>query len=159
MSAKQIISDYHDIDYPTRGSKYTIEQRQYAAYLYLMWGTTKKIAQEMGIPKNTIGEWTRQDWWEQLTTKLRLEKKDEIDSTLTRVTDKLTGAIENKVDNPDDISLRDLTTTYGILFDKQRLLRNEPTSIKGGVTNDQLESLKAQFESLVGQTIEGERVD
>ena len=147
-------------DLPTAGSKYTNEQRVNAAYLYLIHGNLNKLSKYTQIPQRTLFDWTKSDWWPQLINRLRLEKKDEIDSALTRVTDKAIRALEDKLDEPDDISVVELSKVYGIMFDKQRLIRNEPTSISSNsVTSDQLKQLKDQFEKLAGKTIDGERVD
>ena len=86
--------------------------------------------------------------------------------------DKAGQVIEDKLENGDPIvfqgelmtdkkpvSAKDAAWIYGVLFDKQRLNRNEPTSISNNVSSDELNKLKAQFEQLSGKTIPGERLD
>lgn len=141
------------------GSKYTHEQRIEVVGTYLVYGNLNKVAELLNIPRRTLTDWKNTDWWQELITKVRQQKEDEIDSTLTRITTRAAQAIENKLENEDDYSIVDAAKVYGIMFDKQRLLRNQPTSITSGVTNDQLLDLKAQFEKLAGKTIEGERVE
>ena len=156
--SQEINQSYYDIEIPSFGSKYTNEQRINAAYLFLLLGNLNKVSNETNIPQKTLWDWSKTEWWQHLTTKLRIEKQDEIDSTLTRVTDRAMQAIENKLENEDDYSIVEAAKVYGIMFDKQRLLRNQPTSISSNVSNDALKALKAQFEALAGKTIEGETI-
>jgi len=50
-------------DMVDRGSKYTDEQRRYAAAQYAVTGTLRSIEKETGIPNQTLSDWKGSDWW------------------------------------------------------------------------------------------------
>ena len=110
------------------GSKYTDDQRKQAAMQYAVDGLLSKIEQEQGIPQQTLSDWKQTEWWVEIVSEVRLEKEGELDAKLTRL-------IDNSYDHALD-ELENGNVTYSqaliggsIAFDKQRILRNLPTSI------------------------------
>ena len=125
------------------GSKYSNEQRTHAALVYLTYGNLNKTSRAVNIPQRTLEDWTKTEWWRELTTKLREEKKDEFDAGFTRIIDKTIKTIENQLDS-GEVKARDAATIMGITFDKRQVLNNQPTSITG--KSQDISKLQAQFE-------------
>ena len=125
------------------GSKYTDEDRRRAAVEYLIIGNMQKVSDSTGIPRKTLSDWKQSEWWEGLVADLRREKGEELDANLTKLIDSAFDQAQDRVDNGDyrvnkegklfrvPMGGRDLVIAGATVYDKQRLHRNEPTSIKG----------------------------
>ncbi len=125
--------------------------------LFLTFGNVTKTAEAANIPQRTLYDWTKTEWWAELITRFREEKKHELDANLSRIVNKCTQTIENKLEN-DEVSARDAAMIMGITFDKRQVLNNQPTSISGKSID--ISALQGKFEEfLQTKTIEGERVD
>ena len=61
----------------TRGSKYSDDQRIAAAVLYAAKGTYSAVIREQDIPKSTLSNWSKTDWWDDVLVQVRTEKSDE----------------------------------------------------------------------------------
>ena len=138
-----------------QGSKYSDEERRQAVVEYLVTGNMAKVSANTGIPETTLSDWRRTEWWEQLSVEIRSEKGAELDAKMTRLIDSSFDQVQDRIDSGDFVlnkegelvrkpmSGRDLVTTGAIVYDKQRLHRNEPTSIQG--KSEGLEALKEKF--------------
>ena len=125
------------------GSKYSDEDRRKAVVEYVVTGNMKLVAERTGIPRTTLVGWKKSDWWVQLMDAVRLEKGAEFDANLTKLMDAAFEQAQDRVENGDyrvgkdgklirvPMSGRDLVIAGATVYDKQRLHRNEPTSIKG----------------------------
>ena len=124
-----------------RHSNYTPEQIAQAALVYAIEGACTRVETITGIPERTVNDWTHQDWWPALIDQARAAKQDEIDAGLQRIQDKAIKATEDRLENGDyimgkdgqllrkPVSARDAAIVTAVAFDKQRILRNLPTSI------------------------------
>ncbi len=146
-----------------QGSKYTDDQRKQAAMQYAVDGLLSKIEQEQGIPQQTLSDWKQTEWWVEIVSEVRLQKEGELDAKLTKL-------IDNSYDHALD-ELENGNVTYSqalvggsIAFDKQRILRNQPTSITANQDNRaMLEVCKDLYKSMldhrVVSTQHGTKVD
>jgi hypothetical protein len=144
----------------TPGSQYTDEDRRTAAAHYVLLGNASKVSELTNIPRTTLHDWTKNDWWLELTESIRKEKSDEIDAGITRILDASTAALEDRIKNGDDVITkdgthdrqlmkgRDLATVFGITFDKRQIIRNLPTSIKAESTDSRLNMLAEKVREL-----------
>jgi hypothetical protein len=123
-------------------SKYSAEQKVAAAMSYVKTGNSKWASQLCGIPDETIRWWKASaSWWPDAITKCRRLKRDDLDGACNAIIDKALNKIEDAVENGETIvsrdgnliqkpvSARDLTIIAATLFDKQNLIRGEPTSL------------------------------
>lgn len=138
------------------------DTRVRAVALYQIYGNMNKVADILGMPSGTLRRWKSEDWWEDVTKKIRAEKNEEIDAKMTKIIEKAFETVENRLENGDTIidktgderlvpiKLRDAVYTADKLIDKRNLLRGEPTRIteNQNVTN-RLEQLKEQFKRFV----------
>ena len=127
----------------TQGSKYTDEDRRRAVVEYFVTGNMKRVAKRTGIPRTTLNDWKKSEWWDEAVVKVRHEKGEEFDAKLTRLIDSSFEQAQDRVENGDyrvnkegkpfrvPMTGRDLVIAGATVYDKQRLHRNEPTSIKG----------------------------
>lgn len=165
------------------GSQYTDEQRRQAIVEYAVQGSIPQTAKNVGIPERTLYDWKKKDWWEDSVAEIREQNKDLIDAQLEQLAIKGFQAMAERIEHGDayigkeiqkdaetgaeklvevvkykPVSLRDLSTASGIAYDKMRLHRNQPTSIKAESTDDRLNSLAEKVRELQGGmvTIEGE---
>jgi hypothetical protein len=146
------------------GSQYSQEIKLQAAGNYLITGNFQTVADQLNIPRRTLTDWSKSEWWQEAITAIRLEKGDELDVLLTNAVFKGVNNAVERLDKGDflkydddnqeviykPVSAKDSATTAAILFDKRQILRNQPTSISNNIGNDQLLDLKAQFEQLAG---------
>ena len=126
-----------------QGSKYTDEDRQRVALEFLITGNMKRVAENTGIPRTTLLGWKKTEWWDELVVKLRHEKGEEFDAKLTKLIDASFEQAQDRVENGDyrvnkegelirvPMGGKELVITGATVYDKQRLHRNEPTSISG----------------------------
>ena len=144
----------------SQGSKYTDEDRQRALVEYSIVGHVPTIAKTLNIPERTLKDWKQKDWWVDELAKVRLENKDLIDAKLTGLVVSGFEAMQDRMTLGDHhltkdgdivrvpVKLRDAATASGIAFDKLRLIRNEPTSIKAESTDSRLNQLAEKVREL-----------
>lgn len=137
---------YPDIEIPTQGSRYTYQERYQAAVYYLVYGNSKKVSQLTGISISTLCTWFQSTWWQQLTDKLKIEKRAQFQAGFTRLIDKSIDEIEKQLDN-QEVKALDAAKIMGIAFDKRQLLNHEPTSIQG--KSSTINDLQHEFERFI----------
>lgn len=145
----------------SQGSKYTDDIRLQAIGAYVVTGSQTATAKETNIPRTTISQWSKQEWWLRELVKVRHEKQDELDAQLTGYIEKAFKSVGSRLDKGDayikkdgkigykPVSCRDSATVGGIMYDKRALLRNMPTTITANTGSDKLLKLQAKFEELV----------
>ena len=57
----------------SRGSKYSDKQRRAAVLAYSECGCLATVSESTGIPRKTLGDWVRSEWWDQQLTEVRQE--------------------------------------------------------------------------------------
>jgi len=112
------------------GSQYTDDQRHNAVIVFLTLGNVNKVSQAIGIPQRTLYDWTKQEWWLDLITRYREEKRQELDANFTRIVESCSQTIEKQLEI-GAVSARDAATILGITFDKRQILNLQPTTISG----------------------------
>ena len=118
-----------------QGSKYTDDIRTEAAIQYAIKGNLSQIGRDLDIPKATVCEWSKQEWFVDTVHQVRTQNQDSHISRYHALTDKALTKAETALDElQDDLSAGDikaLVVTAATATDKSRLLMNQPTSIKG----------------------------
>lgn len=138
-----------------QGSKYTDQDRQYVALLFVTYGNLQKVSDLSGIARTTLHYWKQSDWWNDLINYVRLEKKEELNANYQRLLDKTVKVIEKQLDT-DEVKAMDAAKIHGIMFDKRQILNHMPTSIS---STSNISDLAKQFDDyLASKTIEAERV-
>ncbi len=144
-----------------RGSKYTDEDRKLAVVEYVVTGNLQRVSDNTGIPLSTVHSWSKLDWWETLSGEVRSEKSAELDAKMTELIDISFEQAKDRVLDGDfrvgkdgkllrvPMSGRDLVIAGATVYDKQRLHRNQPTSIRGD--GETMESLGEKFKQLSRQ--------
>ena len=172
------------------GSKYTDEQRRQAVVEFLVLGNMTKVAESIGIARQTLVHWKNEsDWWDELYDKVQHEKGEEFDANLTKLVDSAFEQAQDRIDNGDfrlvktkkaikheDGSLevsedyelkrvpmggKELTISGATAYDKQRLHRNQPTSIRADSTSiqaslDRFEKIERDYQLKRANAIDGE---
>ena len=141
-----------------QGSKYTDEDRRRVAVEFFVTGNMKEVSRRTRIPRTTLGDWKQSEWWDELIGTVRHEKGEELDANLTKLIDSSFEQAQDRVENGDyrvnkdgklirvPMGGRDLVIAGATVYDKQRLHRNQPTSIKGD--SKSMTELAAQFRKL-----------
>ena len=157
-------------------SKYSDEDRRRVAIEYHIHGTQTKVAEITGIPRRTISDWIKTEWFveqsqamEAQAEKLILAKNRQIidasqDELLDRVLNGDSKLVKTKkvIEHDDgssevveDYELkrvpmpgRDLNITSGTVQDKRRTQLNLPTSIS--TSQKSQDQLKAVMDNLLG---------
>lgn len=152
---------------------YSDHDKLRAVAAYVSTGTVNKASQIVEIPRRTMADWSQQEWWHEAVQRVRTEKEGELDAKITAIIDKAFDTVAERLENGETvvnpktgeryarpISGRDAGWLGAVLFDKQRILRNLPTSISENRSSDQLEKMARQFEKISKQseakTIEGQ---
>lgn len=135
--------------------QYGDDQRKQAVYLYLVMGNIQKVSTTIDIPVRTLHDWKNTAWWNDLLTEYRVEKKEQLNSDLTRLIDISVDSIE-KAYKHQEVKPKEAATILGICFDKRQILNHQPTNI---TSTTKISDLAKQFdEYLNSKTIEAERV-
>ena len=125
-----------------QGSKYTNEDRLQAAVEFYVSGNMQHVSRTTGIPRTTLVSWKQSDWWDGLVAEVRHEKGEELDANFTKLIDSAFEQAQDRIENGDyrvnkdgklirvPMGGRDLVIAGATVYDKQRLHRNQPTSIK-----------------------------
>jgi len=146
-----------------RHSNYSPEQIAQAALAYVIEGACTRVAELTGIPCRTISDWTHEEWWPALIDQARSLKQDEIDAGLQRIQDKAIAAQVDRLENGDyimgkdgqlmrkPVSARDAAIVTAVAFDKQRILRNLPTSISSSGGESKLNAMAERLKKIEQQ--------
>ena len=137
---------------PQGGSQYTDVQRRQAVINYAILGNIRAVADHTGISDRTLYDWRQSDWWDVVLQEVRDEKDNHFDSLFSNIVQQAAEkALEhiNTCDKP-----LDLIKVSAIAFDKLRLLRNLPTSIKA----DSQQSILNKISDRLRELSEGGRV-
>ena len=148
------------------GSKYTDEDRRRAVVEYCVLGNTKKVAEITGIPRTTINDWRKTDWWDEESVRVRLETNDQILSQNLQIAIKSGERVLDSLENGDEKLIwdkdkgehvikrvkpsgKDAAVISGISQDKARIQMNLPTSISENRNSKlELEELAKQFSEI-----------
>lgn len=152
---------YADIYDPR--AKYPPEIKIQAATCYMLTGTLTGAARMCGLRKETIWDWkNNSQWWDGVLTKIKKDKQDELDATITKLIHDSVGVLAERLVSGDEVlvkdnggeyrsmlrkvSARDVTSAIATLYDKRTMLRGDPTSITRKETSaDVLNTLRAEF--------------
>jgi transposase-like protein len=119
------------------GSRYSDEQRREAVAHYVLLGNWRRVAEATGIPQRTLHDWSTQPWFGTLLAEVRAEKAVELDGVYTRIIDKATTELLDRLERGDPyivggevkrkpVSARDLALVAAITFDKRQASRDLP---------------------------------
>ncbi len=133
-----------------QGSHYTNEQRRSVIADYFVTGNITKTADMNNMPRRTVGTWIKSAWGVELLAEVRHEKGEEYDANLTKLIDSAFAEAQDRIDNGDyrvtkdgklirvPMGGKELVISGATVYDKQRLHRNQPTSISGSIDNKAL---------------------
>lgn len=138
------------------GSKYTDDIRKRAAVEYAVKGNLRAIERDLNIPNQTLNDWKKTEWWDEIVGQVRAENQDEHLAMYHEITRKALAKAESAIDGlTGDLTANDiksLVVTGATATDKARLIMNQPTSIKGDSAS--MQSLADQFKELSKQWTE-----
>ncbi len=122
-----------------------VKRRQ--ATLNDVLGNQTKVSELHNIPLTTVHEWIKSEWGVVLTEEIRSEKAPELDANFTKLIDSAFEQAQDRIDNGDyrvtkdgklmrvPMGGKELVISGATVYDKQRLHRNQPTSISGSIDN------------------------
>ena len=148
------------------GSQYTNVQRRAVIADFVVTGNITKTAALHNMPEQTVRDWTKSDWGVELVGEIREQKAPELDAHMTKLIDSAFEQAQDRVTNGDyrlvktkkalkhdDGSLevaedyelkrvpmngKDLIVGGAVVYDKQRLHRNQPTTIRAETATAQI---------------------
>jgi len=127
----------------TRGSKYTDEQRINAAVIYAAKGTYSAVIREKNIPKSTLSNWSKTDWWDEVVAEVRTEKSGEHRANYVEIIDKAQKQTLKALPKANAAQAHLIACQA---TDKVRLHDGMPTAITGKSEN--MAALAKQFDQL-----------
>ena len=140
------------------GSQYTDEQRRSVIADFVVTGNITKTAALHNMPEQTVRDWTKSEWGVELVGEIREQKAPELDANLTKLIDSAFKQAQDRVDNGDfrvtkdgklirvPMGGKELVISGATVYDKQRLHRNQPTSISG--KSEDMQALAKEFKKL-----------
>jgi len=187
MSAKYHVSAYEkslpmEVDYEPEDmyadiydprAKIAPELKIHAAAAFFATGTVEGASRMTGLTHQTISEWkNKSEWWPTVMAKLKKEKNEELDATVTDLIHKTTTELHARITEGEQqfhqglptghlkpMTGRDLAATLNTLYDKRTMMRGEPTSITGKADQSTIiDSLKEQFAKMAKQHLEAKVV-
>jgi hypothetical protein len=148
------------------------EVKIHAAACFMMTGTVNGAERLSGIDHRTISDWkNNSQWWPTVLSKVRKEKQDELDATLTTLIHKSTDALEDRLENGEEVmtqdgfqkkqlNARDIINSISTLYDKRAMLRGDPTSITHKATSsDVVKELREEFTAIAARAMEAKVVN
>lgn len=150
----------------TTTSKYSDEDRRKAVVEYCTAGNITKVATNTGIPRTTLNDWVKSDWWEEVVVEVRHEINDQILANNLEIAQKAGERVLDSLENGDEKLIwdkekgehvikrvkptgKDASVIGGISQDKARVQLGMPTSIQG--KSESMQELARQFEELSRQ--------
>ena len=130
------------------GSKYTDDQRRAAAIQYAIEGSLTKIAHDHCIPRTTINEWSKTEWWLESIVKVRRENETMVLAKAAQIVDAAQDQTMKELPNATALPA---ATIGGIWLDKGRVILNQPTSITGKATS--ISDLAKEFNKLANERV------
>jgi hypothetical protein len=150
---------------PVRGkvqgnrNHYSDKEKMNACCIFALSGNSRRTAEISKIPEATIRQWKTTEWWNEILTRIHVEKDEELDTKLTQLVDKAVEQINDRLDEGDwvynpkldklvrkSITGRDLSHITATMLDKRQLLRGQPTSRVEKISQDErLLKLAEQF--------------
>lgn len=153
----------------------TIQQKITAAVAYKMeGGNAKEAARIAGVHHNSLYNWKKEDWWQDLQDYISREFDEDFKHRLGQIAITTMDQLEDRVVNGDTIMNyktgelvhkpmdgKALATTLGIIFDKKQIASNKPNSISSSSSeSERLKKLEQYFEELaekkINNSIEGQ---
>lgn len=172
MEIDYCVEDMYADIYDPR-AKIAPELKIHAAAAFFATGTVDGASRMTGLSHQTISEWkNKSEWWAPVLSKLKKEKNDELDATVTDLIHKTTTELNDRIVNGEvqmhqgvptghlkPMTGRDLAATLNTLYDKRTMMRGEPTSITGKADQSTIiDSLKEQFAKMAKQHLEAKVV-
>ncbi len=109
-----------------RRTEWTRDQKNQACIQYAIEGNLSKIARDTGIPRTTVNDWSKEEWWVESTVKLRHEKLQEHRAQYIKIVDLAQQQVLLKI---GDASAAQANLIACQATDKVRLHDGMPTSI------------------------------
>ena len=158
------------------GSQYTNEQRRAVIADFVVTGNITKTAALHNMPEQTVRDWTNSDWGVELCGEIREQKAPELDAHMTKLIDSAFDQAQDRIENGDfrllkvkkaiqhddgsveiseDYELKrvpmggkELIVGGAVVYDKQRLHRNQPTQIRAETADAQIQSFISEYRKI-----------
>lgn len=138
-------------------SNWAPEDKQRAVAAYAATGSFLKSAKLIGIPDATIRYWSKQPWWEEELRRADQQDTNELKSTYTRIAKRSAEALEDRLENGDEVVAKDgtivkkqipgkeLAVIAAIATDKRKIAMEQPNTVALQSANDRLAQLVENF--------------
>lgn len=154
--------------------KYSEDVRDKAVTLYMACGNEKQVGEMLSVPRETIKEWRKTQWWRD-AMKLQLAERDfRMQQNFSTVIEEAAEIVRDRLTNGDvvldkhgnekrkPVAARDAALIAAIFHDKRRDARNQDVQLETAQTTNQImQDLADKFSKLIKKpkTIEGEVID
>jgi len=146
-----------------RGQAWSLDDKINAAFAYIVTGYAEQASQICAVPKRTINDWLKQEWFQGLIKEAQAYKQDQLDAQWTGLIHQTTDALKDRVLNGDieyskktgeqvrvPVKARDLALLTSIIAEKRALLRGQVTSrVERISSKDRLDEIQKALEKPV----------
>jgi len=141
-------------------SKFTPEEKLYAATAWVMTGSIKEASRLTGIKERLLKKWKSESlWWDDAVREIRKRKQEELEGHLSELIHQSTALLRERIETGNPyltrqggelkwvpLTTRDLLFILSQTFDKRALIRGDPTSRTERVSSEQrLEKLQQKM--------------
>lgn len=96
-------SEFDDPDGSSGISKYSMEDRIYAAIVFTLTGSGSKTHHITNIPIASITNWRKKDWFHKIADQVRKIRNDFMEAQLTQIAEEATKQMLDRLENGDEI--------------------------------------------------------
>lgn len=142
-----------------RGSHHDNETRRLVVASYMQYGSLRRVVEITGVPRETIRDWLRSEWWDEIATNVRQQVEHSTRAKLQAIVTAGLDETHDRLLNGNEVltklgkervkmSGRDAALVTVMMYDKLRLSLNLPGRISD---NTGVKDLAAQLEALSNQ--------
>ena len=136
-----------------RKRSYTKAEKEQACIEYNVVGSYEQVSKALGVPKTTLHTWSKSEWWQDLSERVRTEKDSQhvaLYDNLTRsALSKAQAGIDQLGDTLSANDIKALVVTGATATDKSRIIRNQAVNISGSTGSvEAINNLAKQFREL-----------
>ena len=136
---------------------YSEEEKQNAVHAYFRTGSTRAAAAQCNIPKSTIDQWKRTDWWQAIFDTFKNKMQNKLVADFTKIISNATEQLIERVENGDEVILQKTGSTIRKKIPAKELstiikdvtaskLNIERPSSRTAKPNTTIKELQKQFE-------------
>lgn len=144
---------------PANVHEWTWDTKVQVATGIVVHGNARLVSKETGVPFDTINNWRKTDWWQQLMNEVRKTKREELSGKMNTAVDKALEIVQDRLEYGDfvlnnktgeivrkPVALKDANKVLTEVINTQiRMEQEEEVVMRQESTSEILKNLAAEF--------------